>query len=88
MTYGLVTWKKDGGTIYVLSPSNCSPFGGQPIDPTEVEVTCTNNDFSLTFKEVKRDQGGERWLCHVNTDPETVSAEVTIKIKGRIISLI
>ena len=84
-----MTWRKDGGIVYGLTPSNCSPFGGQPIDPNIVEVSCTNGgkDFSLTFKEVKRGQDGERWSCGVN-NPETVSAEVTIKIKGRLISLI
>ena len=84
----MITWRKDGGIVYGLTPSNCNPFG-QPIDPTIVEVTCTNGgkDFSLTFREVKRDQDGERWSCGVN-NPETVSTEVTIKIKGRIIALI
>ena len=80
---------KDGGNVYSLIPSTCILFGGEQIDPNKVEVTCTNNgkDFSLTFKEVKRDQDGERWSCKVNY-PETVSVEVTIKIKGRLISLI
>ena len=88
-TYSLVRWMKNGGIVYELLHSSCTPFGGT-IDPNEVEFTCTNNgrDFSLTFKHVKKDQDGERWSCKLYTDPETVSAEVTIKIKGRLISLI
>ena len=88
-TYSLVTWRKNGGDEYTLLASNCSPFGGV-INSTIVEFSCANNgkDFTLTFIEVKRDQDGERWSCKVNTYPEPVSAEVTIKIKGRLISLI
>ena len=54
---------------------------------TTIEPTCTNNgkDFTLTFKEVKKYQDGERWSCQLDTIPATSSAEVTIKIKGRLI---
>ena len=84
-----MTWVKNGVSVYSLLASNCISFGGT-IDPNEVEVTCINSgkDFSLTFKEVKKEQDGERWSCKVDTLPETISAEVTIKIKGRLISLI
>ena len=80
---------KDGVSEYLLITSNCSPFGGT-IDPNIVEFTCTNNgrNFTLTFKEVKRDQDGERYSCKVDSSPETISAEVTIKINGRLIFLI
>ena len=88
-TYNFVNWLKDGGNELALLASDCSPFAGA-IDPSIVEVTCTNGgrDFTLTFKEVKKDQDGERWSCKVDTAPVTFSAEVTIKIKGRLISLI
>ena len=88
-SYNLVSWRKNGGSEYFLITSNCSPFGGT-IDPNVVEFTCTNNgkDLSLTFKEVKKDQDGERWSCKLDTYSETVSAEVTIKIKGMLIFLI
>ena len=88
-TYNIVTWVKDGrDNVYGLLASNCSPFAGT-IDPNAVEFTCTNNgrDFSLTFAEVKKEQDGERWSCKVDTGPETISAEVTIKIKGGVISI-
>ena len=87
-TYDLVTWFKDGISVYTFFASNCVLFGGA-IDPNIVEYSCTNNGkyFSLTFKRVNKDQDGERWSCRVNTDPVTSSAEVTIKIKGRLITL-
>ena len=84
-----MNWRKNGNIEYVLLPSDCSKFGGETIDPTIIEVTCTNGgkDFNLTFREVRRDQDGEKWSCGVN-NPETVSTEVTIRITGRIIALI
>ena len=80
-----MTWSKDRVPTYTLIASNCYSIDGA-INPSLVEVTCTNGgkDFSLTFKEVKRDQDGERWSCNVDTNPNTISAEVTIKIKGRL----
>ena len=83
-----MNWVKNGGIEYVLIPSSCTLFAGT-IDPNEVEFTCTNNgrDFTLAFKHVKRVQDGEKWSCSVD-NPKISSAEVTIKIKGRIISLI
>ena len=87
--YNLVTWSKDGVPTYTLIASNCNSIAGA-INPSLVEVTCTNGgkDFSLTFKEVKRNQDGEKWSCKVDTNPEAISANVTIKIKGRLISVI
>ena len=79
--YSLVVWSKDGLSFAYIIASNCSPFAGD-IDPNIVEFACTSRIFSLTFKEVKKYQDGERWSCRVDTAPETVSAEVTIKIKG------
>ena len=84
-----MNWVKNGGHLYTLISSDCTPFGGN-IDQNIVEFTCTNNgkDLTMTFKEVKKDQDGERWSCNIDSYPETVSAEVTIKIKGRLIFLI
>ena len=83
--YNLVFWSKNGGNIYTRLAIDCTSFDAN-ID-TNVEFTCTNNgkDFTLTFKEVKKYQDGERWSCKLDTSPETSSAEVTIKIKGRLI---
>ena len=55
------------------------------MDPNVAEFTCTNNgtDFTLTLKTVKKETDGERWSCSVDTEPETFSEGVTIKIKGR-----
>ena len=88
-SFSLVTWRKNEGDEYTLLASNCSPFAGT-INSSIVEFTCTNGgkDFTLTFIEVKKDQDEERWSCKLYTTPETVSAEVTIKIKGRLISFI
>ena len=85
--FNLVYWIKDGVTSYTLIANDCSSLD-QNFDPTIVEATCTNNggkNFTLTFKEVKKDQDGERWSCGLDTQPSTSSAEVTIKIKGRLI---
>ena len=84
--YNLVSWYKDGSTVYTRWTSDCTPFSGVA-DPNVVQFTCTNNgkDFALTFIEVKRNQDGQKWSCKVNTNPETLSANVTIKIKGRFI---
>ena len=83
--YNFVAWLKYGSNKYARMASDCSPLDAN-IDTT-VEFTCTNNgkDFTLTFKEVKKYQDGERWSCKLDTNPETFSAEVTIKIKGRLI---
>ena len=88
-SYTLVNWVKDGGTVYSLYSSNCIQFAGEEIDPNVVEVNCTNNgkDFTLTFKQVKKEQDEDRWSCNVYTSPLTISTDVTIKIKGRLISV-
>ena len=82
-TYSLVTWFKNGANKHQRFASNCDPFSGNA--DQSIEFTCTNNgkDFTLTFKEVKKDQDGERWSCGVNNPAIDDSAEVTIKIKGR-----
>ena len=86
-TYSLVFWSKNGDVVYTRMASDCSQF--DTIVDTTVEFTCTNSkDFTLTFKEVKKNQDGERWSCQLDTSPITSSAEVTIKIKGRLIFII
>ena len=79
-------WSKNGATVYTLIATDCRSID-HTFDPTIVEATCTNSgkDFTLTFIQVKKDQDEERWSCKVDTLPETSSAEVTIKIKGKLI---
>ena len=80
-------WSKNGDVVYTRMASDCSQF--DTIVDTTVEFTCTNSkNFTLTFKEVKKNQDGKRWSCVLDTNPSTSSAEVTIKIKGRLIFII
>ena len=86
-TYTFIFWSMNGGVIYTRVASDCTSFDAN-IDTT-VEFTCTNSkDFTLTFKDVKKYQDGDRWSCQLDTNPATSSAEVTIKIKGRLIFIV
>ena len=86
-TYAVVTWLKNGASTYQRVASNCGPFSGNA--DQSVEFTCANNgkDFTLTFKEVKKDQDGESWSCGVINSRVADSTEVTIKIEGRFITI-
>ena len=86
----LVYWLKNGNPQFIIWASSCIFFGGKELDPAIYEKTCTNGgkDFTLTFIEVSTTQDGEKWSCRVNTSPQIDSAEVTIKIKGRLFSFV
>ena len=83
----MVTWLRNGDSAYQRVASNCDPFSGNASQ--SIEFTCANSgkDFTLTFKEVKKDQDQERWSCGVLSSRVADSTEVTIKIKGRLIAI-